>query len=288
MNRLFFISRLIALGGLSFLSGKTFSTKQYQKFYLLQSFIRGFQYYEGPSLINQMNEGDLLELVREPDNEYDPCAIALHWNKHKIGFIPAEDNEMLSKLLDIGIPEFIAEITFLQKEAAAWENVSIAISVLKEIPLAEQIPSTAVYLTELETPHYRTLKRADQTLTRVFTDNATDDVDLITVNAADYLDRNGKSLKVKKMIDDSLNRAIDYGAQVDFLVVNKNELRNKPGIRDQLGAFESDLYNAEAMFDKKGYMVLSIQKAEGLVDQISSLSEVADKLGRRFLELKFE
>ena len=168
MNRLSFISRLIALGGLSFLSGKTISTKQYQKFYLLQSFVRGFQYYDGPSLINQMKEGDMLELVREPDNEYDPCAIALHWNNHKIGFVPAEDNEMLSKLLDIGIPELIAEITFLQTDAAAWENVRIAISVLKEIPSAEQVPSTAAYLTELETPHYRTLKRADQTLTRVF------------------------------------------------------------------------------------------------------------------------
>jgi hypothetical protein len=230
----------------------------------------------------------MLELVREPDNEYDPCAIALHWNKHKIGFIPAEDNEMLSKLLDIGIPELIAEITFLQKEAAAWENVSIAISVLKEIPSEEQIPSTAAYLTELETPHYRTLKRADQTLTRVFSDNANEQEHLVMVNAVEYLEKNGKSDRVKKMIYDSLDPTVDYGAQVDFLVVNKNELANNPGLRDQLEVLESDLYNAEAMFDEKGYVVLSVQKAEGLVDQISSLGDVADKLGRRFLELKFD
>jgi hypothetical protein len=288
MNRLSFISRLIALGGISFLSGKTISTKHYQKFYLLQSFIRGFQYCDGPSLINQMKEGDMLELVREPNNDYDPCAIALHWNNHKLGFVPAEDNEMLSKLLDIGIPEFIAEITFLQKEAAAWENVRIAISVLKEIPSDEQIPSTAAYLTELETPHYRTLKRADQTLTRVFTDNATDDEDLITVNAAEYLERNGKSAKVKKLIEESLDPDADYGAQVDFLVVNKNKLDKHPGLWHQLEGLESDLYNADAMFDEKGYVVLSVQKAEGVVDQISSLGEVADKLGRPFLELKFD
>jgi hypothetical protein len=287
LNRLTFISRLIALGGISFLSGKTISTKQYQKFYLLQSFIRGFQYYDGPSLINQMKEGDMLELLREPDNEYDPCAISLHWNKHKLGFVPAEDNEMLSKLLDIGLPEFIAEITFMQKEAAAWENVRIAISVLKEIPTNEQMPSTAAYLTELETPHYRTLKRADQTLTRIFTDSATDDEDLITFNAAEYLERNGKSAKVKKMIEESFDPDADYGAQVDFLVVNKNKLDKHPGLWHQLEGMESDLYNAETMFDEKGYVVLSVQKAEGLVDQISSLGDVADKLGRRFLELKF-
>ncbi len=281
MNRLSFISRLIALGGLSFLSGKTISTKQYQKFYLLQSFIRGFQYYDGPSLINQMKEGDMLELVREPDNEYDPCAIALHWNNHKIGFVPAEDNEMLSKLLDIGIPELIAEITFLQTDAAAWENVRIAISVLKEIPSAEQVPSTAAYLTELETPHYRTLKRADQTLTRVF-DKVSDEPDFETVDAVAYLAQHSKSERVKKMIESSLDPKVDYGAQVDFLVVNKNKLDKMPGLADQISSLESELYNAEAMFGEKGYVVLSVKKAEGLVDRISSLGDVADKLGRHF------
>ncbi len=286
MNRLSFISRLIALGGLSFLSGKTISTKQYQKFYLLQSFIRGFQYYDGPALINQMKEGDMLELVREPDNEYDPCAIALHWNNHKIGFVPAEDNEMLSKLLDIGIPELIAEITFLQTDAAAWENVRIAISVLKEIPSAEQVPSTAAYLTELETPHYRTLKRADQTVTRVF-DKVSDEPDFETVNAVAYLAQHSKSERVKKIIESSLDPKVDYGAQVDFLVVDKNGLDKMPGLADQISSLESELYNAEAMFGEKGYVVLSVKKAAGLVERISSLGDVADKLGRHFLELKF-
>ena len=287
MNRLSFISRLIALGGLSFLSGKTISTKQYQKFYLLQSFIRGFQYYDGPSLLNQMKEGDMLELVREPDNEYDPCAIALHWNNHKIGFVPAEDNEMLSKLLDIGIPELIAEITFLQTDAAAWENVLIAISVLKEIPFAEQVPSTAAYLTELETPHYRTLKRADQTLTRVF-NKVSDEPDFETVDAVAYLAQHSKSERVKKIIESSLDPKVDYGAQVDFLVVNKNKLDKMPGLAEQITSLESELYNAEAMFGDKGYVVLSVKKATGLVDRISSLGDVADKMGRPFLELKFE
>jgi hypothetical protein len=41
------------------------------------------------------------------------------------------------------------------------------------------------------------------------------------------------------------------------------------------------------MFDKKGYVVLSVKKAEGLIDQVSNLGDVADKLGRRFVELSF-
>ncbi len=163
MKRLEFIHRLLAFVGFSLLPGKSMQAKQYRKFYLLQCFVRGFQYYEGPSWISQMKEGDLLELVREPDNAYDPTAIALHWHNRKIGFIPAEDNEMLSKLLDIGVPDLIAEITFLEPRAAAWENVAVAIYVLKEIPVLEQVSSSTACLTRLETPQYRSLRRADQT-----------------------------------------------------------------------------------------------------------------------------
>jgi hypothetical protein len=161
MKRMDFIHRLLALGGLSFIAGNNIKTKQYRKFYLLQCFVRGFQYYEGPSWISQMREGELLELVREPDNEYDPAAIALHWHNRKIGFIPAEENEMLSKLLDIGLPALIAEISFLEPQAASWEKVFISVYLLNEIQSSEQVPSVAVSLTQLETPHYRTLHIED-------------------------------------------------------------------------------------------------------------------------------
>jgi hypothetical protein len=144
MKRLEFIHRLLAFVGFSLLPGKSMQAKQYRKFYLLQCFVRGFQYYEGPSWISQMKEGDLLELVREPDNAYDQAA-------------------MLSKLLDIGVPALIAEITFLEPRAAAWENVAVAIYVLKEIPVLEQVSSSTACLTRLETPQYRSLRRADQT-----------------------------------------------------------------------------------------------------------------------------
>ena len=287
MKRIDFINKLIALGGLSFLAGKSIQTKQFQKFYLLQSFVRGFQYYAGPEVMNQMKEGDMLELVREPENEYDPSAIAMHWNQKKIGFIPTEDNDILSKLLDIGIPELIAEITFLQPTAAAWENVRIAISVLKEIPASEQVPSTAAYLTQLETPRYRTLKRADQMLTRVYIDKSAEETEIADVNAKDWLKSNSESEHVKNLVETSLDPTIDYSAQADFLVVNKNRLSGPASLTDQLKSLQSELYNADAMFDEEGYIVLSVNKMEPLIDSVSNIVDVTDKLGRHFLELRF-
>jgi len=287
MKRIDFINKLIALGGLSFLAGKTVETKQFQKFYLLQSFVRGFQYYAGPEVISQMKEGDMLELVREPDNEYDPSAIAMHWNQKKIGFIPTEDNDVLSKLLDIGIPELIAEITFLQPTAAAWENVRIAISVLKEIPASEQVPSTAAYLTQLETPRYRTLKRADQMLTRIYVDKSVEETELTEVNAKDWLKNNSKSDHVKELVETNLDPEIDYGEQADFLVVNKKRISSSTPLTDQLESLKSELYNADAMFDEEGYVVLAVNKMGTYIDRVSDIVDVTDKLGRHFLELRF-
>ncbi|MBK8845582.1 MAG: HIRAN domain-containing protein [Bacteroidetes bacterium] len=76
--------------------------------------------------------GGMLELVREPGNKHDEFAVALHFNSKKIGFVPAESNEMLARLIDIGTPQMMVEITHLKTEAAYWEQVAIAIYVLKE------------------------------------------------------------------------------------------------------------------------------------------------------------
>lgn len=287
MKRSEFLKNIITAGGLSFLSGKSFRTKQYQKYYLLQSFVRGFRFYEGPKLLTEMKEGDMLELVREAENEHDPCAIALHWNSRKIGFIPAESNEILSKLLDIGIPDLIAEITFLKAEAAAWENVHIAVYVLKELPDTETVPASTAYLTQLDTPHYKSLKRAGDRITKVYYDEADETQVKEVTDYYQYLVDNSKDDSIYGHIHTDLDPDADYEQQIDFLVVNEKLIGNNPGLLQKIKQVESELYNAIKMFDEDGYIVLSVNKAEGLIKEISGLGDIADKLGRKFIELKF-
>jgi hypothetical protein len=157
MDRKGFIAYFLSLGGLAAIPKHWI--KSYTKVYLLQCFVAGFRYYKGPELLGKMQTGDMLELVREPNNEHDACAIALHFNNEKIGFIPAQENEMLSRLLDAQVVELMAEVTFLEHNAATWENVRIAVYVLKESSVA--LPAQGEYLTQLETPKYTSLKRGD-------------------------------------------------------------------------------------------------------------------------------
>lgn len=65
-----------------------------------------------PSLLAEVKLG----LKREPDNEYDEFAIALHFEKNKIGYIPRESNEVIARLMDAG-KEFYAVI-----HAKEWEG----------------------------------------------------------------------------------------------------------------------------------------------------------------------
>jgi len=46
--------------------------------------------------------GDRLELVREPDNPYDPNAVRIDWQGCKLGYLPRRDNAAVARQLDRG------------------------------------------------------------------------------------------------------------------------------------------------------------------------------------------
>lgn len=58
-------------------------------------------------MLHQMQEGDMLELVREPENKHDDCTIALHHNMQNDGLVMvnieklAKTPDLISKFVDI-------------------------------------------------------------------------------------------------------------------------------------------------------------------------------------------
>ena len=48
--------------------------------------------------------GDTLTLVPEPANPNDPNAVRVHWKDQQIGFIPKEQNQLISHLIRQGCP----------------------------------------------------------------------------------------------------------------------------------------------------------------------------------------
>lgn len=155
MKRSDFLKRLILISGFGSFKLQTLIPKR--KIYLQQFFVAGFRHYKGMDLLPYIQENDLLELRREPENNHDECAIALYWQQEKIGYIPAEINEMTSKLLDAKALPLLGMVTHLNREVKPWENVVAAIYFLQDDTI--KIAPHANYLQQLQTPIYTTTKK---------------------------------------------------------------------------------------------------------------------------------
>lgn len=165
MERSSFIKGMIGLLGVATLPIEAFS--EYKKVYIKQLYISGFQYYEGPSLIEEMNKSGLVELVREPQNKHDKRAIAIYFNGHKIGYLPRISNKTMSILMDTELLEFHAEISHIEPEANTWEQIEIAVYVLKEIKRESDLDKIRPY-TALKTSHHLTFLSENNTVMRLW------------------------------------------------------------------------------------------------------------------------
>ncbi len=72
--------------------------------HLLKTKVAGTTHVENIKEISQkLFEGSLLTFYRETKNEYDNNAIAIHTqDNNKIGYVPKDKNDIISKLLDGG------------------------------------------------------------------------------------------------------------------------------------------------------------------------------------------
>lgn len=69
---------------------------------LFDCHIAGFTYYDGLDIIEQLVPATTVTLVLEPDNPYDPEAVAVYFKKNKLGYIPKNNNTYISNLLYFG------------------------------------------------------------------------------------------------------------------------------------------------------------------------------------------
>jgi LSD1 subclass zinc finger protein len=100
--------------------------------YLLETWAAGFQYHDGPEPEVQtvLADGNDLLLVREPYNEYDAQAIAIHTHcEDKVGFIPRQINTMLATMMDQGIPLFAEIVVFRHDlvEETPWNCLRVRV-----------------------------------------------------------------------------------------------------------------------------------------------------------------
>ncbi len=125
MNRRLFIERIAALVGIGVAIPQARAASSL-RIELQRSPVAGFQYHRGESIWTDLRVGEGVNLVREPDNPFDPRAVRVDWQGCKLGYVPRIDNAAICHLLDSG-QVVTAEIVELRESDNPWDWIEFAV-----------------------------------------------------------------------------------------------------------------------------------------------------------------
>lgn len=90
--------------------------------------IAGFTYWDGCITLCELKVGTLLKLVREEENKFDPNAVAIYYKEYKLGFVPRDENELISKMLDLGYADaFELRVQRVSPESHPEKQISVVL-----------------------------------------------------------------------------------------------------------------------------------------------------------------
>lgn len=109
--------------------------------YFLECHLAGRKYYDVDAVWDELNVGTKVRLVRDADNRHDDSAVAVVYDKkesdevvdeYMLGYIPADENEVIAKFLDMGWDEcFSCTISKKNPEAYYEEQIRLTIRINK-------------------------------------------------------------------------------------------------------------------------------------------------------------
>lgn len=94
-------------------------------------FIAGVQFHESDLVKDKMKVGDTLTMRPEPDNKYDPNAVALIWNKDHteddcfIGYVPAKFSAEVAAALEY--MDITCTLTEVNLDEKKWKRFKVEI-----------------------------------------------------------------------------------------------------------------------------------------------------------------
>lgn len=91
--------------------------------------LAGFSYWDGAKIIGSLSPGDKLDLKVEPENPYDPEAVALYKDGNKLGYIPSDRNSAISQLLFFGHDIFEAYVFQIDPTAHLERQVKVTVMI---------------------------------------------------------------------------------------------------------------------------------------------------------------
>lgn len=123
-----------------------------QRILVLKTGIAGLQFNieneKELAALNTITPGTELMLFREPENEYDEWAIAVHLTEEdKLGFVSRFKNETIARLMDAG-KKFIGVVDDPEVDSVAKEIVEKELHCSRRAPTENMALPFSIYLIE--------------------------------------------------------------------------------------------------------------------------------------------
>lgn len=90
-----------------------------------QFYVAGVQHHDLNDVIDDLEEGDDLDLVPEPDNKYDSNAVKIMFDGVMLGYVPQKFSAEVSAALQIG--DVACTILTLDKNEKPWKMLEVAV-----------------------------------------------------------------------------------------------------------------------------------------------------------------
>jgi hypothetical protein len=98
--------------------------------HLASFYIAGFNYYDGFEVYDKLQNGTLLLLRAEPENRFDPEAVAIYYQEMKLGFVPRSENTIIRKFLNLGYTDmFEVRICQIVPEANPERQIRVVVRI---------------------------------------------------------------------------------------------------------------------------------------------------------------
>lgn len=99
--------------------------KQKIKEHLDHFHIAGFTYYDGVEAFESLKIGTKLSLLLDPDNKFDPRAVAIYFKDCKLGYIPRNNNRIFYKLLRTHHKNIDVKIQSINGQQSPEEQIQV-------------------------------------------------------------------------------------------------------------------------------------------------------------------
>ena len=91
-------------------------------------YVAGVRYWDAALVINKLKAGKKLTLVAEPDNPFDPNAVAIYRKGVKLGYVPRVRNSLVAQLLAFGHDNVVeCRILKVDRKAETYEQIHVGL-----------------------------------------------------------------------------------------------------------------------------------------------------------------